>query len=342
MNNKNIIFRTAILFMIAVLLGMFAGCFSKSNIENIEDEIIIYDPSDGLPAPLEDGYIDISAEMVPLTEFPAMFATVGMPSAPGTVVQQNEKALIDMSNTKDGYVMIRYLNKTDKELRVQIKGPSGEVYTYTLKKSGEFEVFPLSDGNGTYKISVHENVTGIKYATVGSATVNVKLNDEFAPFIRPNQYVNYTSDSKAVKKAAELTKNTKTMLEKVGAIYEYVIKNLTYDKDLAESVKSGYLPDIDKVLEKGKGICFDYAAVTTAMLRSQNIPTKLVVGYADGIYHAWINTYSEETGWMDAVIYFDGKEWKLMDPTFASTSNQSAAIMQFIGKGENYIAKYLY
>ena len=80
----------------------------------------------------------------------------------------------------------------------------------------------------------------------------------------------------------------------------------------------------------------------TAMLRSRGIPCKLVVGYSGKAYHAWINTYTNEGGWVDSVIYFDGTSWKLMDPTYASTGRQSDAIMKYIGNGANYKAKYLY
>ena len=96
------------------------------------------------------------------------------------------------------------------------------------------------------------------------------------------------------------------------------------------------------VLAQKKGICFDYAALMTAMLRSQDIPTKLVVGYTGNLYHAWINVYLEGQGWVDNVIYFDGNSWKLMDPTFASSGGQSQEIMQYIGTGSNYKAKYSY
>ena len=85
-----------------------------------------------------------------------------------------------------------------------------------------------------------------------------------------------------------------------------------------------------------------YAALMAAMLRSQNIPTKLVVGYVGDVYHAWISTYTVESGWVDGIIFFDGTNWKLMDPTFASNANSSAEIMQYIGNSANYKAKYLY
>ena len=83
-------------------------------------------------------------------------------------------------------------------------------------------------------------------------------------------------------------------------------------------------------------------ALMTAMLRSQDIPTKLVVGYTGNLYHAWINVYLDGQGWVDNVIYFDGHDWKLMDPTFASNGNQSEEIMKYIGNGSNYQGKYSY
>lgn len=57
---------------------------------------------------------------------------------------------------------------------------------------------------------------------------------------------------------------------------------------------------------------------------------------------AWISVYSEKDGWLDNVIYFDGKDWNLMDPTFASSSNSSDSVMKFIGDGKNYKQKYAY
>ena len=78
------------------------------------------------------------------------------------------------------------------------------------------------------------------------------------------------------------------------------------------------------------------------MLRSLGIPSKLVVGYAGEAYHAWVSVWTKETGWIDGVIYFDGTSWQRMDPTFASSSNKSAAIMKYIGDGKNYTTKYTY
>ena len=81
------------------------------------------------------------------------------------------------------------------------------------------------------------------------------------------------------------------------------------------------------------------------MLRSQGVPCKLVVGYAgttNPVYHAWISVWTQENGWVEQVVYFDGKTWQRMDPTFASSGKQSESIMKYIGDGNNYTTKYLY
>ena len=261
--------------------------------------------------------------------------------ASGKEVEQNDQCVIDYSNRVDGYVMVKYKEKTSKTVKAQVEGPVGETYTYTLRKNA-YEVLPLTEGDGEYKVTVFLNVEGNSYATVLSATLDVQLSSQFVPYIRPNQYVNYKKSTKVVKKAGKLVKGCKTDLAKVKKIYKYVINNYKYDKKKAANVETGYLPNLDSIYKKKKGICFDYAAVMTAMLRSQGVPTKLVIGYTGNAYHAWINVYSKKKGWVTGAIYFNGKKWKLMDPTFASTSKESKDITKYIGDGKNYKAKYSY
>ena len=261
------------------------------------------------------------------------------PEAPGTAEERTADAVIDYSNAADGYVMAQFLTETESRLKVLIKGPT-TTYTYNLPQ-GQWEVFPLSDGSGSYQVCIYQNVYSTKYALVMSTIFEVELADEFAPFLRPNQYVNYSAATQAVEQGLEVTAGLNDPLDKVAAVYDYVVTTLSYDYDKAATVKSGYLPVLDDVLASGKGICFDYAALMTAMLRSQGIPSKLVVGYAGSAYHAWISVWTEENGWIDGAIFFDGNVWKRMDPTFASSGNRSDEIMDYIEHGE-YTAKYLY
>lgn len=263
-----------------------------------------------------------------------------VPKADGTVTYGTDTINVDASHTDQGYLMIQYLGSNPK-VKMQIATPDGNTYTYLLSQNQEFETFPLPSGDGTYSISVLENVEGDMYSIAFSQDIEASITDEFLPFLYPNQYVNFTASSQAIAKGAELAAGMHSDLEVVNEIYHYVTENITYDDEKATSVAYGYLPDIDETLASGKGICFDYAAVMSAMLRSQNIPTKLEVGYAGEAYHAWISTYVDEIGWIDNIIEFDGSSWSLMDPTFAANTN-SKDLKKFIGDGSNYVLKYSY
>ena len=262
------------------------------------------------------------------------------PSADGVTVYQNDFASIDASNTSQGYVMVKY-NGTNEKVKLRITCPDQSCYTYLISDRGAYDTFPLTAGNGSYALQVLENVAGDTYTVSLAQSINVNIEDEFLPFLYPNQYVNFHTDSKAVSKGSDLAKDTYSDLDVVQNIYNYVIKNISYDTEKAQNVSYGYVPDIDDTLSSKKGICFDYAALMASMLRSQNIPTKLEVGYSGDAYHAWISTYIDDKGWVDDIIQFNGDSWQIMDPTLAAT-NDSAAVKKYVGDGSHYVVKYTY
>lgn len=262
------------------------------------------------------------------------------PEASGTEVYENDDASIDASNASDGYVMVAYKGSAAK-VRMLIETPAGNTYNYLMDLDGTYDVFPLSEGNGTYKIGVYENLHDNQYAMAFSQSVNVTLKDEYSTYLYPNAYVHFTANSAAVKKGQELAAGTDTDLDVVENVYHYVTKNIKYDYDKAETVESGYVPDVDDTLATGTGICFDYASLMGAMLRSQGIPTRLEIGYAGTEYHAWISVYTKETGWIDKVIQFDGSKWTLMDPTLGSYAN-SSTIKDHLADDTYYQLKYKY
>lgn len=271
----------------------------------------------------------------------------GYAAAP--TITSNEKARIDYTDcNKTGVVKIKSLIKTDKRLKVKII--KGEIeYKYDLKNDMTEETFPLQLDDGSYKVQVWTNTKESKYSLTLTADIEVKLEDANAPYINSNQQVNFTKDSKTIKKAEELVKDCKTDLEKVEKIYNYVIDAMTYDKDKAEKAKngelSGYVPEIDKVISSGQGICYDYAAVLAAMLRSQGIPAKLVKGYVapNGLYHAWNEFFIKGSGWFKInEMKFDGEKFERIDPTYDSTTKSNSDIIKFIGDGSNYSNKWVY
>lgn len=244
---------------------------------------------------------------------------------------------LDLSALSEGYVAVSAVS--DARLKFQVVKDDIK-YTYDIKSDGTPSVFPIQSGNGTYKFRVMENVTDTKYAEKYSEEAEVTLLDEFQPFTRPSDYVNYAQDSQCVKKAEELAKDCVTAVEVVAAVFEYICGHVSYDTQKAKDVKSGYLPDIDETMRTGKGICFDYASLAAAMLRSQGIPTRVIFGYVspDDLYHAWNMFYTDETGWVTVDYQVSGGKWSRLDLTFSANGTNG----EFIGDGENYSDVYEY
>lgn len=257
-------------------------------------------------------------------------------------VYENSSVYIDASSTNQGYIMIKYKKATDKKIKVQITKTQEDTYTYNLPTDQTFSVLPLTQGNGTYKVVVYKNIQASEYVTVYEKKISVQLENEFLPFLYPNQYVNFDAQSIAVQTAEKLVINAQSELDVVSIIYNYVVDTLSYDYEKAKTVQSGYLPNVDEILSSKEGICFDYAALMCCMLRSLSIPTKLVIGYVGELYHAWISVYVKDVGWVNNIIEFDGTDWKLMDPTFASTSGSDKTVVKKINEGVNYVEKYAY
>ena len=318
------------LLLLAALLTGCGGNPAPAEPETRPTEQIV----ETLPAPV------VEAEVAALVEeVPPPTGVMLEPVAPGEQEDRCDVAVVDYSNAEDGYIMVFYFGDTEKRLKVLLRGPR-TTYNYDLPR-GSWVVLPLSDGDGTYEAGIYRNVQGTEYAMVMLSEFDVTLRDEFAPFLRPNQYVNYLTAPNTVAMGAQLCDGLDSALDKVAAVYDYVVQNLSYDDEKAATVQSGYLPNLDEILEIKKGICFDYASMMTAMLRSQEVPCKLVVGYAGNIYHAWISIWTEENGWVDGAIFFDGHAWKRMDPTFVSSAEDRQEILNFVENG-NYRVKYLY
>lgn len=262
-----------------------------------------------------------------------------VPEASGTTVYGDDTVSIDASNISEGYVMICYQGSLETA-RLEFTVPDGSVYSYILS-SGAYETFPLSGGNGSYHLEIYEPAQNGLYALIFSQDIDALIRDEFLPFLYPNQYVWFAPGDKAVAYAAELSDSSFGDLDYVGRVYHYVTENIIYDEELAATVKAGYLPDATRTMTSGKGICFDYASLMAVLLRSQGIPTRLVVGYSGEAYHAWISVYLKETGWVDSIIEFDGKNWSLMDPTLAANNSQES-VKRYTGDGSNYTEKFFY
>ncbi len=246
-------------------------------------------------------------------------------------------ALIDVSHVSEGYVGA----SGQASSRLKLLVSSGEAsYNYDVPQDGTPITAPLTFGDGTYTFRLMQNTSGSNYVELYSTTADVALASEFEPYLRPSVICSYGEQSACVSKARELVADAATQADALKAICEWVVQNIAYDDAKASELAdaTGYVSDPDSTLASGTGICLDYAALGAAMLRSQNIPTKIVTGYVSpgDIYHAWIMVYIDGT-WVSAQFSVSQNTWSRVDLTFAAGSST-----ENVGDGKEYTDRYVY
>ena len=203
-------------------------------------------------------------------------------------------------------VTISYEIDSDSDLRVAVVHDDGKQF-YPLTSTGQS--FSLPFGDGSYVIGIYERIEGNSFALKAQDAIKVDL-DEQSRFLASAYNVNWNQNDTAIQMAQTLIEGATSDQEKVERIHAFVTESIQYDYDKAASIGAGYVPEIDHTVQLGTGICYDYASLTAAMLRSVGIPTKLHKGYSDEItsYHAW-NT-----------VLVNG-EWKLIDTTLDAANS---------------------
>lgn len=226
-----------------------------------------------------------------------------------------------LTSIQQGVVGINYPLK-NKKTKIMIQ-KDGITYYYDVKT--DKDTFPLQMGSGSYQLALLENIRGNKYSVISSVSIQVKLKDDKISFLQSASPVNWHKDSEVAKMAVKLTEKMDTDEKKAYAIYEYITKNIKYNKNKITSLETDYVPIVDEILSSGEGICFDYAALYAAMLRSIDIPAKLVKGYKNDIdtYHAWNEVYLQDQGWVTIDTSYDAVMLEYeTSPTFKKDINE--------------------
>lgn len=245
--------------------------------------------------------------------------------------------VVDLSHASEGYVAA----SATSDARLKLQVVCGEMsYNYDLPSDGSPIVVPLNMGDGAYRVRVMQNTSGNNYVEVYAVDADVELESEFAPYLRPNLFCDYDDSSAAVAKARELAAGAENEGDVMRDVCIWVASNITYDYDKAAELSgtSGYVPSPDETLASGTGICFDYASLSAAMLRSLGIPCKVVTGYVspDGVYHAWNLVYINGS-WTSVEFSVRAGEWSRVDLTFAA-----AGAGDTVGNGTSYTDRYVY
>ena len=214
---------------------------------------------------------------------------------------------VGIYHNDEGAVTVVYPKAPEKRLRVLVeKGEERSAYNlHDGKGSGDaVATYPLQRGDGTYLVRIMENTQGNSYREVHRKEVTLKSQQKHTVYLNSIQEINWSTSDPSVQKAAQLVAGKSSDREKVRAVYNYMVQNISYDHDKVDRLNIFYLPDINDTFRTQKGICYDYASLFAAMLRSQGIPTRMVKGYSraigDGeVYHAWNEVYlADEDRWV--------------------------------------------
>ncbi len=204
-----------------------------------------------------------------------------------TTSLQNGSVTVNANLAGKGIIGIQANVEGNQKLKVKVS--LGENAVYYNIRPGQMIKVPMQMGSGTYRIELYQNISGTDYARLYSRDLTVALENENDVYLSSSQIVNFENSVGSMGLAAKLTQNARSDMDKLDAIYRYVVGNITYDYDEVNRIDPAYIPDIDTVLYGKKGICYDYAAVMASLLREAGIPAKLLMGYRSDAesYHAW-------------------------------------------------------
>ncbi|HEY5465640.1 MAG TPA: transglutaminase-like domain-containing protein [Clostridia bacterium] len=244
--------------------------------------------------------------------------------AAATASSADGKASVSMSQAANGVILAR-VDNVSAACKALVTTPAGSQFQYILSP-GKWLGVPCNGGSGSYTVMLLENVEGSTYLPLLNQAFSVSLGSALKPFTAASILTNFGSGSTAIQTANSLCAGVATTDGKVAAVYSWIISHITYNSALASQISSGavttYIPDIEGIMSTRKGICFDYAALMAAMLRSQGVPTKLVMGTVPQGYHAWNEVYFQGTGWVVVssfkVKQVSGSAYVMFDTTFGA------------------------
>jgi len=229
---------------------------------------------------------------------------------------------VDKSKIADGIVGVKYSGDFKTQIKLTVE-KDGNRYVYTVVNN-KWNYVPLQMGTGSYTVALNQQISGTKYKTLGAEKVTAKTIDEKAMYTYPTM-ITYFNDSMNSITYFKNKNAKRTYENKVSFVYQDVVSNYSYDYDKVKNLPANYVPYIDDMYKSKKGICYDYAALMAGALRTEGIPTKLVMGYSQQVqgYHAWNE------------IYVNNK-WIPVDTTYDATKFQAGFKVDFEKKASNF------
>ena len=170
------------------------------------------------------------------------------------------------------------------------------------------------------KATLWKNKISLKRGTVFLPNSSSKL---FSQYTKNEKFLEQTSEIKKI--ALQITKNDKSVLDKISSIFNFVVKNFKYQYP----IKKRGVKCLD--LNNLKGDCGEYSGLFTSMCRILKIPARNNTGFVlfpkqkKISEHGWASVYLKPYGWID------------VDTQYASLEKSiETGIKKYLGQRSDY------
>lgn len=215
-----------------------------------------------------------------------------------------------LCNKSFGFIEINYVGVLKNAVIIITHSDSDrkKIYHFTEKINPN-----LTFGDGIYSLQILTHHHESFYREIFNEKINVSLSNHLYPFLIPSPFVWYDNESYIVKSLFYRVSPYYTCDEIIKLFFNFITNEISYDYEFAFKVHHNlithHVPNLDKIMSTKTGVCFDKASLFTALLRLNNIPSRLIIGYYNDELHAWVEIWNPN---------YD--EWIAYDLIFNNTS----------------------
>ena len=247
--------------------------------------------------PTPKGLLSLSSELV-LKEC-LDFSNINISDGIITNDPSGAELHVNVSKISKGIIHLSIVGVDESRIRIGLKQINMEFSSEMIRDYHE-GYYPLIFGSGDYELIVlAENING-NFSEVSSVYFNADF-DINEPYKYSNVFSSYDESSILVAKAYQLTRGLDKNYEKVEKIAKFIRFNIKYDDSFTkEKINSG-----DEIYMRGKGVCYNYSSLFSAMMKSVGVPTREVRGFTlnSDDYHSW-NEFMNDSGEWESIDVF--------------------------------------
>jgi len=185
-------------------------------------------------------------------------------------------------------VAVGYRGDSNGDYLVMIAANGATDY-FAFLANGATQYYPLAYGNGTYNVKILRQKSGNSYSVERSMNLALSSFDKVNAYLGSVNLVNFGQAPNSVASAKNWSGSFNKDKEIVDAVYKKLVNMMGYDYANLGKLPSYYVPNLDRVLSRKLGVCYDMASLFAGMLRAEGVPAKLCMGITNKVqgYHAW-------------------------------------------------------